>query len=325
MQEEVTTSSAPTSGLTGLRTLEQKRAEWQECLYGDDVNSIGYQVWQIHEDLCAWMTINEARNFAPRSEKGEVQGFGLLHSLLNRTFYTSLMLAVNRQNDRNTSKDVNKDVWSLKSLLEDMKKNVHLFTRAAILEEDGVPLDLTHLKADASKGDNFDALLKLRHAEKAHARVDRLTGTNRGNRSAHDRVQEAVFDRMIARLGDATKKINSHCNKFLGHAATSGSRSAVNLGPIVLKELLDAVTVVRTIFKFISDVLVLEPRAPSGAPLPLGQARFPTAKLYDELEYIDCPLVAAHDVPRVIEKHREIQERLSQRPTPQQFLDDLGC
>jgi hypothetical protein len=91
-------------------TLAAKRAEWQAWLYSDDVNSIGYQVWQIHEDLCAWMTINEARKFSPRSEKGEVRGFGLLHNLLNRSFYTSLMLAVNRQYDRNTSKDTNKSL-----------------------------------------------------------------------------------------------------------------------------------------------------------------------------------------------------------------------
>lgn len=308
-------------------SFNEKRPQWEACLYADDVNSVGYQVHRLQEDSCDWMTINESRRFTPRSEDGNPEGCGLLHGLLDRCFYSNAMLAVTRQYDRNTGKDRNKDVWSLRWLLEDLKQHAHLLTRTTLLEGRPVPIDLADLEGQAADGkgvDNFEMKLDLRNARRVHAILDALTGTDATHRSRNDHVREDVFDRMLEYLQAACHKINTHCLKFLKHAATAKSKSSVQFEAIALKELMDAVIAIHNLFVFISEVLIPTPEWPPGTRLPLGLAAFPAVKLFDELAHIETPLVASQDVSRVRERREELMTELSERHSHEEFLKILG-
>jgi hypothetical protein len=109
--------------------LAEKRTLWLECLYADDRNGIGFQVYRLTDDFLNWWTINEARRFAPKDENGKVKGFGLLHGLLDRSFVASQMTAIRRLCDSSYAIDHKKrGVWSLSALLKDLEKNASLLT-----------------------------------------------------------------------------------------------------------------------------------------------------------------------------------------------------
>lgn len=311
-----------------MKPLSAKRPEWLECLYGDDPNSIGYQVYVLLDDFESWWTINEARRYAPRDPNGAVEGFGLLHGLLNRCFATSQMVAVRRFCDRYPIDDKKRGVWSLRSLLVDLTEHAPLLTRQAIFAAEGLRDDLQELEREAERAVRdftADPLAELATSRRRHRDLDLLSGKTETNRSAQDHIRPQVFEALRVRLEATCKEICDKVDKFLAHAGTPQSRKALitDSSEVTPSDLRVAAIEIKDIFDFVSNIVLPRP-ARHGNSVPLGCMTICVPEAFDRLEHIEQPLVVPEDIPSVRRAQEQMRARLSVRRKPEEMLTSLG-
>jgi len=309
-------------------TLSAKREQWLQCIHGDDENSMRRQIMDLLGDLRAWWTINSARGLTPCDENGEPKAWRLLHGLLNRCFVTKQMVTVRRLCDGYPFEG-NNEVWSLVSVLDDMKKHAHLLTRKAIFDEEQVPYDLEAIERDVERerlaltsgnGDRnsycrlTSAVIEQRRAVRRHEELDLLAGVKNEDRSANDQVRPEFFDAMILRLRTTCNDICKKVNKFLAHAATPEDRPEGVSSSQTPAALFDAARVIKETFDFASSVI-----------LGKGCLSLLASELVDHLEYIECPLVRKEDVPKVRRVWDETAQKLSASfGNAEEFIKGLG-
>jgi hypothetical protein len=63
--------------------LKKKLDQWREWLLGDDIHSIANQIRTRIWDSAVFQVLNEARNYAPRDEKGQIQLNGYVHQFID--------------------------------------------------------------------------------------------------------------------------------------------------------------------------------------------------------------------------------------------------
>ena len=119
------------------KTIEQFRTRrdlWIECFNGNDPHSIMNQICRMVWNTAAFQVINEARRLARPAEENTVQLSGLIHELIDEGFFEGQLLAIRRLTDTYpiTDDSRGRDVWSLTSLLDDMRNHVHLMTRGKL-------------------------------------------------------------------------------------------------------------------------------------------------------------------------------------------------
>jgi hypothetical protein len=101
---------------------------WVEVLICDDGNSINNQISTMLWDAGAFYVVNEARKMAPIGADGTVQQNQLIHDLINRCFFASQIMAIRRLTD-SSSLGGPKGVYSITSLLKNLKENYKIITR----------------------------------------------------------------------------------------------------------------------------------------------------------------------------------------------------
>jgi hypothetical protein len=103
------------------------------------MQQIFWMVWNVG----AFRVINEARRITPRDNQGGVQLNALVHQLIDHSFFESQMLAIRRLTDTYplTGDPRKRDVFSLTSLLQDMRNHAHLMTRANMFAAEGLQYD----------------------------------------------------------------------------------------------------------------------------------------------------------------------------------------
>lgn len=294
-------------------TLSEKRKKWLDCLHGNDENAIQRQIYGLLWDLRSWWTINCARGLTPRDDNGDPKSWRLLHGLLNRCFVTKQMVTVRRLCDR-CPFEGKYEVWSLVSLLGDMKDHAHFLTRKAIFEEEGIRYDLAAIERDVerelrarvsqsvignSHNSSTSALIEQGFSERLHEEVDRLAGVASVNRAANDQVCPELFDKLTSRLKTTCEDTCQKVNKFLAHAATPNDRPDDLTSSQAPAALFDSARALKETFDFVSRVVGAQ-----GMSLPEGE-------LVDMLEYIECPLVCKEDVPKVRHVWDETGQKLS--------------
>jgi len=310
-------------------TLGPKRKKWLECLHGEDENAIGRQIDALLWDLRSWSTINDARRWAPQDENGNPMVCGMMHGLLDRCFATTQLVAVRRLCDGSYSiENPRRGVWSLVSLLKDMKENAHLLTRRAMFRAEGLRYDLKSLERDRERVlrarqfgpeegtamPSSSSPVELLHtAEQRHKQVDLLAGVANTERSGNDQVRPELFEALRSRLEATSADARDRVNKYLAHAAPPKIRPNSLTSSPTPKAFFTAASVIKETFDFISEVVLGE-----------GYVFF-GVELVDNLEHIDCPLVRTEDVPRVQSVWDKTKDRFpSSCRDWGQFVNDLS-
>jgi len=273
-------------------TLAAKRKQWLEALRGEDRHAIVQQLLGMSWDAASFRVVNEARRIAPPAPEGGIQLNGLMHSLINRGFFTTQIVAVRRLMD--TYKlEGKKGVYSLSGLLKDMQKNRYLLTRKNIFDAENLaydyePIQRKHAEYDAEKvADGQKAYfapeeLWWERYEDRHKVIDALAGTTSQNRQAADMIQDAVFVNLLHKSEVACEEIVSHAHKFIAHAATPESRAMAKADDIkvTLGHLWTAHRHLCEVTGFLA-IVVLGDSCPSFLP----------AVAYDQFLYMDKPLL----------------------------------
>ncbi len=291
------TTSMPQNNLT---VFNEKRGAWIKCLCGDDRNSIVNQTIRMLWNNASFLIINEARKMAPSAPEGGVQLNGLMHRLLDSTFFESQLLAIRRIIDPHPISGA-KSVFSLKALIGDMKAHIDLMTRENIFAAREMEYDYEAVKQKCQEycmsrlGSGAFAIpseLWWERLEQLHKTIDQLSGTPNNERRPTDTIDHRVFDSLTEKLeGVTTADMAEHVNKFIAHAATPESRNLVNAddAKITLGHIWEAHKSICAIVRFLDQYLLT---GNYHVLMPLGGNKF---------AYIEKPLVVTENVTRLDE------------------------
>jgi len=289
-----------------MPTLAEKRKEWLEVLSGEDRHSIISQITRMTWDATAFGMVNEAVRLAPRDPDGGRQLNGLMHSLLDRAFFTSHMAAVRRLTDKSSWKGT-KGVYSLSALLQDMLTHRKLLTREAIFASEGLEYDYEPIRQKYFEHKNKekkpcwvpDEVWCHKH-ENRHKQIDRLAGVLAQDRQRGDTVREKVFKDLQNKIDKATEDVKCHVDKCIAHAATPGSREIVGAdeAALTLNHLWQAHQHLSEVAGFL-DVYVVSDGC-------LGYLAIPQ---YDQFKYIERPLIDASQVHKLQDFWRRLEKK----------------
>lgn len=295
---------------SNLDQFKAKRECWIQCFSGKDHNSILNQIYQMVWNAAVFKVINEARRIASVNAKGQTEINVMLHRFMDTCFFDSQFLSIRRLTDPSPF-DGPKGVFSLVSLLKDMKVNASLITRENLFLVEGLEYDYEAIQQrqmedvlEQSKGgksaycipaESDSHFIRLRHEQ-----IDALSGVNAGQRMRGDAVQIKIFDYLIKKIEGASEGISLHVNKYIAHSATPESRKYEKTDDvkITLGHLWDAHKVICQIANF-TDVYLLSRANHSFLIVPQ----------YGHFKYIDKPLVSAVGVEVLRKAWHEFDEK----------------
>jgi len=275
-----------------IEKLREKREIWLNCLNKDDTNSIIQQVFKMIWNFASFNIINEARKYAYTASNGGVQLNWLMHSLINRCFFDSQLMAIRRLTDRYPLYG-KEGVHSLAALIDDIKNNRNLFTRESILKVEGLEYDYISVRKKAQeyidvniKDSPFSGLpqeLDWEIIRERHEQIDILSGVDDKTRSLKDTIKQDIFDHLYKKL-DCISEIREYVDTFIAHAATKESRDSVNADDIriTLSKLKEAHKNICIVVNYVSQHI-------------LGNGVFAfldITNIGDKFAYIDNPLIS---------------------------------
>jgi hypothetical protein len=273
-----------------LNQFKARRDLWIDCLTGNDRHSIKYQIHRMLLNAATFRVINEARRIAPPAKEGGVQLNGMMHRLITDGFFAVQLFSIRCLTDTSSLESYTRerDVISLISLLDDMRKHASLMTRVSMFAAEGLEYDVDRI-ADRFKEyvQERPRELESNHLEERHAHINFLAGVSAERHAPDDGVGPVVMERLKEKVTYATKDLRVYVNKFLAHAATPGSRQVVEADNlrITLNRLYQAHKAICKVANFVS-IYILGESSIGGLAHPI----------YDQFAYIDKPLVTAHGI-----------------------------
>lgn len=225
-----------------LAEYRTKRNGWLEQLTGDEEHSIWHQIHSMMWNDAVFRLINETRRLAADNNlQGAVRN-GMLGEFIDTGYVTTQVLSIRRLTDpAPRNRDPERQVVSLKRLIDDIQENWHLFTRESYVCHDGFPYDFEPAKerhrekliaehdgSAKARFVKFDPPDDYASSERMHNLFDRLSGTTAGNRSRDDTMQLEISDRLQELLNKPKiQEVRARGNKFVAHAADQFSRRAI--------------------------------------------------------------------------------------------------
>lgn len=280
-----------------LQRFRQKRVEWLKWLFDDDDHAIGPQLWLMNWSYVTFRVINEARRIAARRDLRSPIRNHTLFRFATAGFVATQALAIRRLTEKAARKP-ERQVMSLRRLVDDIAEHQTLFTRELFVGFDGAPFDpepgrlrwwtdeIEYLKAHGGVACRGEAYLTAgpqawQHAERLHDVFDRLCGLGvESDRARSDRVPDAVFEKLKSLLEDPMiERVRNLVNKRIAHAADPVSRMAArhNVDGISFKDIDQVHRNLIIVAEFISSVLLSKT---SIGTMPIPQ--------FDAFEYLDA-------------------------------------
>lgn len=278
-------------------TYAQKRIFWLDCLQGDDVHSVRNQIIDMTWDLSVYHIINESRGLCPKDDRGQIKTSAMIADFIDRNFAASYLARARRLVDASKI-DGDRGVYSIVSILEDMKKHRKKMTRENILKSEEFEYDIENLKreyelassAKIRSGINVYSFPKRLNVDvliRRHQDIDLLTGHQQRERG--DTVREDIINHIIEHAKSCSEKIKLYVDKYIAHASTPKSREKCNINTLILDDLYIFRDSMQKICDFISGTILGE-----------GFSETMSTPTFDHLKYFDFPLAEG------LEKIREL-------------------
>jgi hypothetical protein len=273
--------------------------KWIKCFDGEDKHSITNQIHLMNWNTAAFEIVNEARLLAPKDAEGNFQLNGLLHGLINSCYFHSHLLAIRKLLD-GYGLDGNRSVYSMRSLLNDMKDHLAVLTRENIFEAHDIPYSIVPGSLSPENPTQY-------FNEWLHGVCDELSGADPQRRAKGDTVNAKILNCLLSRLDLAAKKIIDYCNKFITHAASPEDRSRSKADEIrlTLAELRKADKCIMEVANFLSINIY------SGVDLG-----FLATPQYDQFEFIDFPLVQPEQIAGLRKKWHQLDNEIGTAKAP---------
>ncbi len=201
-----------------LALFREKLKRWKTCLSDqDDCHSIYNQLTNLFWDRTVYRTFNEARRLSEETNDPSTGLQGTIIDLLDRNFMDSQAIAIRRLTDV-SSKNIDKEVYSLRRLIDEIKDNTNFYTRENYVCYDGISFD--NAPGDDHHVESFRCSRQTRY--------DYLSGKDKNSRSRHDKLSSTVFDAMKKEIEEdfgITKEVRLYVDKWVAHAADPKNRT----------------------------------------------------------------------------------------------------
>lgn len=215
--------------------LDQAWQRWNDCLLGDDVNSIFQQIVSIIWDTAIFRIIVEVRKSRFKSNPIETQYYTLLYEFVDRNYFNAQVSSIRRLIDR-TSLQGKQGVYSIGALISDIKKYRSELTREKYFKLRGLPYDYESIKQKELEQEKNNLKFEIKNEFyfgepefdwenilQNHIIFDRLSMKNADERNPDDLISEQFINKLSEKLEEC-KKIKNFVDKFIAHSATVESR-----------------------------------------------------------------------------------------------------
>lgn len=295
-------------GNKDIVSLEKAWALWSDCLRGEDKNSIFQQISVMIWDTTIFRFILESRQTQMEKDPDNPSLNLSLHGFIDRNYFQAQVASIRRLADKsNYGLTGEKGIYSLYSLIDDIKKRRLELTRESFFKLRHIPYDYSIIQQrefigqqvkQKNSGFLIPPELGWEVSADAHAVFDRLSGTSAQSRKPADVIAEKILSRLKDRL-DSCKNITNYVDKFVAHSATPESRAVANIDStkITLKHIWDAHQIIYEVSEFLSSVLFAESRDPLAWKSP---------NLFDNWEK---PLLENQEIDRIEIVYKQFQEQ----------------
>ncbi|MBI9051592.1 MAG: hypothetical protein JEZ00_19365 [Anaerolineaceae bacterium] len=209
---------------------------WAECLLGNDRNSIFQQISSMIWDTAIFRIVVESRQIQIESNQKNPKINGAYHSFIDRNYFQSQVACIRRLLDNSYPLTKKKAVYSLYSLIKDVRKYREELNREKFLALRDMPYDYSEIKEKENTfftqqtiGEGFfkPPELDWESIEEVHQLFDRLSGKTPETRHTDDVISDIVFMKLIEKL-DEGNVISTYVDKFVAHSAAPESRDDLN-------------------------------------------------------------------------------------------------
>ncbi len=297
--------------MTGRLSLEQVWPIWRDCLNGTDPNSIFQQIDLMIYDTAIFRLVLECRRSIVEQYPKNPPLNASFHRFIDRCFFITQAAYIRRLSDQSYSLHGNKGVYSIYSLLQDIRSYRELLTREMYFKLRELNFDysealskeqsIIHEQLDNNES-SFQVLPEVdwEPSDEAHVIFDRLSGKNRQSRSSDDVIRESVFDKFDQKLVSC-RTVTKLVDKYIAHSATPESRYIDQAdSKITLKHIWDLQELLYYLAAYLSRIL-------------FGVDQIPLVwKTPNLFKYWDRPMIEKGDFPMLeaaFEQYRVETER----------------
>ncbi len=287
-----------------LTEFRDKRSEWMDWLEQDVPHNIWGQIHSIMWNDAAYRSLNEARRFASANNPTAAVN-GMFGEFVDRGYISTQVLDICKITDKSNN-DPKKGVISLRRLLDDIGDNRRLLTRENFVSYNGLPYDYAAAAEKAQRdrltSGESDKIIWVSNewgiSERMHSTFDELSGIAEDKRTRTDIIHENVF-KTVETWFDAPilKKLRTHRNKFIGHAADELSRQIEPLDRfgLSLDGIAEAQRIVIRIATAIGSHILYD--IPLGGVVPIPQ--------FDVFENLEMPVIPVVNMKEIGDWWRE--------------------
>ena len=226
-----------------LKQFREKRDEWLHWLEHDEHHSISNQISAMLWSDAVFRLINISRKYAHESGGGFSTQSEILARALDRGYVAEQIIALRKLMEPKATRP-EKQVISLRRLIDEVKAHRDLLTREMFVCHDGLPFDDRDGIDDLPPPDENGIISAwvcttgpraFGMSSIQHRAFDRMMNKAPTVRSPDDRIGDRFFEEIETTLGTAPfDQFKRYANKLLLHAADVRSRGSGPLPGVTL-------------------------------------------------------------------------------------------
>lgn len=196
-----------------LRTFQPILERWKTILSGDDPHSIEQQLIKIAGDDALYRSFNEGL-WLNQKRKNPLPLPATLIELIHDRYFYSQVLLLRRLFEKKATKQ-KLDVFSLRTVLAEMKNHKDIIVRETYVCYDGTPYAIEECRHDW----RVEANCSHRHRV-----FDSLCTPLTSSRSREDKIDICIIESCDAEISKVIKRLEYYSNKYFAHASDIANR-----------------------------------------------------------------------------------------------------
>jgi hypothetical protein len=236
-----------------LALFRKKLSTWKKSVLSESLPSISHQIWIMLWDDAVFRMHNEARRICVKQDTSKTGLNMPIIRLFDKGFVFSQVMAIRRLTDPGFW-NPKKAVYSLPTIIKDMKDNLSLITRENYVCYDGISYNM--INKDISK---------YVKCVSRHKKFDKLAGIPTNNRSRQDKIKDNYFKNLLNGIKKC-EPIRTYANKFVAHASDPDTKLTEEQRTVTLNRLDDAYQVIIRVALSIGEII--DEHIPCEVPTP---------------------------------------------------------
>lgn len=251
---------------------------WRSCLLETDVNSVIMRIRDICRNMIVFIILTTIRKLDREVNPCQQPSSRAFDYFVDEHFYTSQLTLLRSMVD-SASFDGQRGVYSLRSVIGNMRKHLLGFTREDYFQFNGLTYSIekaAQLHNEFVQNNHFLFIPNYTDWEKtevAHNAFDVLAECDHGMGLKTDQINFEIFEKLELLL-KPVDELKVYVDKYIAHSATPFSRETIidKMGVITLQKILECQIRVLKAYNALSQLFFLE----QGIFIPMEVDIYPT-------------------------------------------------